>query len=110
MTQLNTVSPCAYRRRVEEAPGWLGRVEPSTLETLARSPDLPSGGHLWCGAAVAHANGDLYMVNGRYCHRLTPSCEVVAERMLPFDAPYNGLLVLSDGNLLMKNLGDDEAT
>lgn len=85
--------------------GWLERVDPVTLETIARSPALPSGGHLWCGAVVAHANGDLYMVNGRFCHRLNAKCEVRAEQELPVDAPYNGLLVMSDGNLVMKNLG-----
>jgi len=76
-----------------------------TLETIARSPDLPSGGHLWCGAVVVHENTDLYVVNGRYCHRLDVDCRLVAERRLPVDGPYNGLLILSDGNLVMKNLG-----
>ena len=80
-------------------------MHPTTLETLARSPDLPSGGHLWCGGVVAHANGDLYMVNGNYVHRLTPECKVVAERQLPLDCAYNGLLILADGNLITKNLG-----
>lgn len=51
--------------------GWLEKVDPVTLETLHRSPDLPSGGHLWCGAAVVHANGDIYVVNGRWMHRLS---------------------------------------
>ena len=85
--------------------GWLERIDPISLETLARSPELPSGGHLWCGAVVVHANGDLYMVNGNYCHRLNADCEVLAERQLPVDGPYNGLLIMSDGNLVMKNLG-----
>ena len=88
-----------------ENHGWLERVDPISLETLARSPALPSGGHLWCGAVVVHANGDLYMVNGRYCHRLNTDCEIVAERALPVDGPYNGLLIMSDGNLAMKDLG-----
>ena len=30
------------------------RVHPITLETIERSADLPSGGYLWCGGAVAH--------------------------------------------------------
>ncbi len=100
--------PPVYRREGETA-GWLERVDPITLETLARSPELPSGGHLWCGAVVVHENGDLYVVNGRYCHRLDPDCRVVAEHELPVDAPYNGLLILSDGNLIMKNLGHDSS-
>jgi hypothetical protein len=85
--------------------GWLERIDPISLQTIVRSPELPSGGHLWCGAVVVHENGDLYMVNGRYAHRLNPSCEVLAERKLPVDGPYNGLLIMSDGNLVMKNLG-----
>jgi hypothetical protein len=99
--------PPARRQPGDRDCGWLEKVDPITLETLKRSPDLPSGGHLWCGAVVAHENGDIYMVNGRFCHRLTPECDLVVERELPFDGPYNGLLVLSDGNLIMKNLGDD---
>lgn len=91
--------------REGDSAGWLERIDPRTLETIARSPDLSSGGHLWCGAVVVHENGDLYVANGRYCHRLNADCEVVAERKLPFDGPYNGLLILSDGNLLTKNLG-----
>ena len=98
--------PPRYRSgKDKDKAGWLERVHPVTLETLARSPDLPSGGHIWCGGVVAHANGDLYMVNGNYVHRLTPDCKVVAERRLPLDCAYNGLLVLSDGNLVTKNLG-----
>lgn len=96
--------PPQYRPEGKNS-GWLERVNPITLETVVRSPDLPSGGHLWCGAVVAHSNGDLYMVNGRYCHRLNSDCEVMVERQLPLDAPYNGLLIMSDGNLVMKNLG-----
>ena len=96
--------PPQYRSDKDNT-GWLERVHPVTLETLARSPDLPSGGHIWCGGVVAHANGDLYMVNGNYVHRLTPECKVVAERKLPLDCAYNGLLILSDGNLITKNLG-----
>ncbi len=86
------------------AQGWLERVDPVTLEPVAASPMLPSGGQSWCGAVAAHANGDLYMVNGRYVHRLDHGCRVIAERELPVDAPHNGLLVLPDGNLVTKNL------
>ncbi|MCH8815975.1 MAG: hypothetical protein IH957_12965 [Chloroflexi bacterium] len=87
-----------------ESFGWLEKVDPVTLETLAASPKLPSGGHNWCGAVVVHENGDLYMTNGNYCHRLSPDCRVVAERKLPKDCGYNGLLILSDGNLITKDI------
>jgi hypothetical protein len=101
-----------HQRADDPAPGWLQRVDPVSLEPISRSPDLPSGGWLWCGGVAVHANGDLYIVNGRYCHRLNSSCEVVAERELPLDSPYNGLLILSDGDLITRNLGfraDDRA-
>lgn len=97
-----------HHRAEGDSAGWVERIDPTTLETVARSPDLPSGGHLWCGAIMVHENGDLYVVNGRYCHRLNPDCEIVAERELPVDAAYNGLLAVSDGNLVMKNLGHRE--
>ena len=58
-------TPPAYRSEGSHH-GWLERVDPVSLEPIARSPELPSGGHLWCGSVVVHANGDLYMVNGRY--------------------------------------------
>lgn len=96
--------PPHYRADGDNA-GWLERIDPVTLETLARSAPLPSGGHLWCGAVVVHENGDLYVVNGRFCYRLNADCEVLARRELPVDGPYNGLLVMLDGNLVMKNLG-----
>ena len=86
------------------ANGWLERVDPVTLEPVAASPMLSSGGHSWCGAVAAHENGDLYMVNGRYVHRLDTDCRVIVERELPLDAPYNGLLVLPDGHIVTKNL------
>jgi hypothetical protein len=86
------------------ADGWLERVDPVALEPVAASPMLPSGGHSWCGGVAVHANGDLYMVNGRYVHRLDPGCRVIAARELPLDAPHNGLLVMPDGNIVTKNL------
>ena len=50
--------------------GWVERFDPVTLETLALSPELPCGSHVWCGAILAHANGSIYSVNGSYLHRL----------------------------------------
>ncbi|MCH7699001.1 MAG: hypothetical protein IH865_08715 [Chloroflexi bacterium] len=88
----------------DESFGWLEKVDPVSLEPIAKSPKLPSGGHNWCGAVVVHENGDLYVTNGRYCHRLAPDCSVIAERQLPKDCGYNGLLILSDGNLIMKDI------
>lgn len=85
--------------------GWVERIDPATLEPLAASPQLPCGEHVWCGALLAHANGSIYNVNGSYLHRLDPtSCEVVSERQLPANRSHNGLLALSDGSLITKDL------
>jgi len=48
-------------------------------------------------------------VNGTYCHRLTPDLEVVAEHRLETENAHNGHVVLSDGNLVMKDISDDPA-
>jgi hypothetical protein len=84
--------------------GWVERLDPVSLAPVARSPKLPSGGHNWCGAVSVHANGDLYMVNGRYAHRLSPDLSVVAERLLTPDGAHNGLAILPDGNILTKDI------
>ena len=84
--------------------GWVERVDPITLEPLATSGDLPAGGHEWCGSVAVHANGDLYVVNGSYVHRLAPDCSVVAELKLPVDHAHNGLLILSDGSIITKDI------
>ena len=89
--------------------GWVERIDPVTLEPLAASPELPSGGHNWCGAACVHANGDIYVVNGEYCHRLSPDLAVVAEHRLATRNAHNGHIVLSDGNLAMKDIQIDAA-
>lgn len=85
--------------------GWVERIDPETLESLATSPDLPCGEHVWCGAILAHANGSIMAVNGSYLHRLDPDdLTVIAERRLPADRSHNGLLALSDGTLVTKDL------
>ncbi len=85
--------------------GWVDRIDPDTLEPLARSAELPCGDHVWCGAILAHANGSIMSVNGSFLHRLDPDdLSVIAERKLPADCSHNGLLSLSDGTLLTKDL------
>jgi len=84
--------------------GWVERIDPDSLEPLAQTPQLPCGGHVWCGAILAHADGSLYTVNGSYMHRVSPDCEVLSERQLPIDSAHNGLLALSDGTLVTKDL------
>ncbi len=93
----------------KDSHGWVEQLEPHTLEPIRRSPKLPSGGHNWCGALSVHENGDLYVVNGTYCHRLSPELHVVAEHRLTTNNAHNGHVVLSDGNLVMKDISDDPA-
>ena len=82
---------------------WVERIDPQTLEPLARSPTLP-GGRFWPGGLAAHANGSLHVVYGRHCHRLTAGLELVASRELARPRPYNSFVVLADGSLAMKDL------
>jgi len=85
--------------------GWVERIDPESLEPLAASPRLPCGDHVWCGSILAHANGSILSVNGSYLHGLDPGdLSVLAERRLPVDRSHNGLLALSDGTLVTKDL------
>ena len=84
--------------------GLVEEVDPETLAPIRTSEPLPCGGHIWCGALLMHANGDLYVVNGSYLHRLDAELTIRAERRLPADRPYNGALIMSDGRLLTKEL------
>ena len=84
--------------------GWVERIDPETLEPISSAGELPCGDHVWCGAILAHANGSIHSVNGSYLHRLAPDCSVIAERELPVDRRHNGLLALSDGTLITKDL------
>ena len=84
--------------------GWVERFDPVSLEPIVRSPDLPCGEHVWCGAILAHANGSILSVNGSYLHRLDArDLTIQAERRL-VDCSHNGLLALSDGTLITKDL------
>jgi len=84
--------------------GWVQRIDPTTLEVIDDTGELPCGEHVWCGALAAHANGSLYNVNGSYLHRIDAACNVVAERRLPVDQAHNGLLIMSDGTIVTKDL------
>lgn len=90
----------------EGSTGWLERIDPATLEPTARSVKLP-GGPWWPGGVAAHADGSLYVTQGRWCHRLDTDCAVLASRELPRDRPYNSLIVLPDGRLAMKDMAAD---
>ena len=81
---------------------WIERIHPESLDAVACSPALEAG-PFWPGGIAAHRNGSLYVTYGRHCHRLSPECEPLASRVLPRERPYNSLLVLPDGNLVMKD-------
>jgi len=87
----------------DDVTAWVERIDPSTLAPLARSPDLAAG-PFWPGGIAAHANGSLYVTCGRWCHRLDTDCRPVASRELPQPRPYNSLLILPGGALVMKDL------
>ncbi len=80
------------------------RIDPLTLRPLARSPRL-DGGPIWPGGMAVHRNGDLYIVYGRYIHRLDRAdLAVRAAARLPVDQPYNSFVILDSGLIVTKNL------
>ena len=85
-----------------DAVSFVERIDPHTLAPLGRSPDLP-GGPTWPGSLAAHGNGSLYVVFGNHLHRLGPDLTVLAGTALPRHRPYNGFLILPDGNLVTKD-------
>ncbi len=85
-----------------DTTSWVERVDPESMAPITRSPDL-AGGPFWAGGIAAHANGSLYDTYGRWCHRLAPDCSVIASCELPRDRPYNSLVILPDGHLVMKD-------
>jgi hypothetical protein len=90
----------------DDSRAWVERLDPDTLAPMERSPELPAG-PWWPGGIAAHRNGSLYVTCGRWCHRLGPDCAPLAARELPRPRPYNSLLVLPDGSLVMKDLVKD---
>ena len=97
-------------RRPFEDPftAWVERVDPQTLEVVARSEDLTAG-PFWPGGLAAHANGSLHVVCGNHAHRLSPDLELLASAELPGPRPYNSFVVLGDGTLATKDFDRDLA-
>ncbi len=79
------------------------QIDPVTLKPLQRSPRL-RGGPMWPGGMAIHRNGDLYVVYGRYAHRLNRRCVPLASLQLPMNQPYNSFVVLDNGLMVTKNL------
>jgi len=81
------------------------RIDPVTLSPRAQSPRLP-GGPMWPGGMALHVNGDVYVVYGRWAHRLDRNCSVKQALRLPVDLPYNSFVVLDNGLIVTKNISD----
>ena len=81
------------------------RIDAQTLRTLHRSPRL-AGGPMWPGGIALHRNGDLYVVYGRYAHRLDRYCQPIAQLALPVNEPYNSFVILDNGQMVTKNLSN----
>ena len=79
----------------QNAIAWVEKIDAITLEPVARSVDL-AGGATWPGGMAAHKNGSLYVVFGRYAHRLDAQLNVVASRELPRLAPYNSFVIMEN--------------
>ena len=82
----------------DDAVSFVERIDPTSLDPVARSVDLP-GGPVWPGGLGVHSNGSVYVVFGRHAHRLDRDLAVMATRRLPRDRPYNSFVVLPDGRL-----------
>lgn len=83
------------------------KLDPISLKTICKSPKLP-GGPFWPSGMAVHRNGDLYVTYGRWCHRLNKDCELLQSFCLPCDIPYNSLIILDNGLLVMKPFSDQQ--
>ncbi len=81
------------------------RIDPHTLQARQSSKRLP-GGPMWPGGMAIHRNGDIYVVYGRYAHRLDRACGLKASFQLPLNLAYNSFVILDNGRIVTKNLSD----
>lgn len=88
----------------EGAIAFVERIDPRSLEPLARSPDL-AGGPVWPGGMGVSDDGSIHVVFGNHAHRLDADLRVVASRRLPRERPYNSFVPLPDGHLVTKDFG-----
>ena len=88
----------------ESTTAWVERIDPVTLECLARIDGLP-GGARWPGGIGVLADGSLLAVFGNHAHRLSPELEVLASVTLPRERPYNSFVTLSSGHVVTKDFG-----
>lgn len=91
----------------DDTVAWVEKIDPITLETTQRSPDLAAG-PMWPGGLAVHADGHLVTVYGRFAHRLDPiDLTVVATYELPRDRPYNSFVILERGVIATKDFAKD---
>ena len=83
---------------------WVERIDPVSLDPLARAGDLP-GGPAWPGGIGVDADGALVVVFGRHAHRLGPDLTLLSSVTLPRERPYNSFVTLPDGHLVTKDFG-----
>ena len=88
----------------EATTAWVERIDPVTLECLARIEDLP-GGPRWPGGIGVLADDSLLVVFGNHAHRLSPELEVLATVTLPRVRPYNSFVTLPGGQVVTKDFG-----
>lgn len=88
----------------DDAVSWVEQLDPHTLGTIRRSPDL-DGGPAWPGGIGVHDNGSLYVAFGAFLHRLTPDLALVDSLAMRRRRPYNSFVVLVDGTIVMKDFG-----
>lgn len=88
----------------ESTTAWVERIDPVTLECLARVDDLP-GGPRWPGGIGVLDDESLLVVFGDHAHRLSAELEVLASVTLPRERPYNSFVTLTDGHVVTKDFG-----
>jgi hypothetical protein len=88
----------------EATTAWVERIDPATLECLARIDDL-AGGARWPGGIGVLADGSLLAIFGNHAHRLSPELEVLASVTLPRERPYNSFVTLTSGHVVTKDFG-----
>ncbi len=88
----------------DSSPCFVDKLDPVTLETIGQSGELP-GGPTWPGSIGIHANGYIYVVFGNHLHKLDKNLSLVSSKSLPKESPYNGFIILDNGNIAAKNFG-----
>ncbi len=86
----------------DDASCWVEQIDPTTLDVVRQTPELP-GGPMWPGGLAVAADGTLHVVFGDHAHRLSATLDVLASTQLPRHRPYNSFVTLPDGHLVTKD-------